>query len=783
MNQKAENVKALLLRTALATLCSLLMLPVLYAQPLGVGQWREHLPYGYTLMLAEGDNQIWCATPYSLFYFDKDDNSINRLSKINGLSDIGISSIAYNTKNKTLVVAYQNANIDLISEKGVHNINDIRRKTMPGNKTINRITEKGDSMLLSCGFGIVILDVKRSEIRDTWFIGPNGGQVNVTDLDFSDSLIYAATTNGLYFANANDPFLVSFTQWQKDTTLPHPNASYNLIEWFGDAFFANNNNPSYYSDTLYVRSNGSWTAFDTANTASRINMRQMGSYLYITVVDGVHILNDVFQRHFTIYTYNPGHPAPMDAIVDKDNIRWIADKQKGLVKSPNDWVFEFFNMDGPYRANVFRVAASDNSVWIASGGVSTSWGNEWRREGISAMMDEKWFSFTAENTSALDTTVDYLEPVINPFDENIVFMGTWGRGLLEFRNKQLYKVHSPHNSTLPFSINDNKWFGVAGMTYDKDGNLWCVSSVNPMALHRLTPAGVWKAFSLSPFVTEEVLTGIVIDDYGQKWISLGRSQGIIVYDDNGTPDNASDDRKKRLDAQVGSGQLPSTTVNCLALDQDGEIWVGTDKGIAVFYNPGNVFSNQNFDAQRIFIEQDGVTQYLLEQENVTSIAVDGGNRKWITTQKAGVFLMSEDGTRQLAHFTTENSPLLSNQVNSVAINHRTGEVFFGTDMGLISYRGMATRGNEKHSDVLVFPNPVRENYNGYISIRGLVASADVRITDVAGGLVYSTKAQGGQAVWNGKNFSGQKVSTGVYLVFSTNSDGTETLVSKILFVK
>ena len=770
------------LKLSLSILC-VLFSAALSAQLPAVGQWREHLPYRKTIALAEAGNRIWCATPYALFYFDKSDNSINRINKTNGLSDIGISHIAWNRKNQTLVVAYSNANIDLIKGNSVINISDIYRKPLSGNKTINRITEKGDSMLLACGFGVVVLNVKKREITDTWIIGPSGTNMNITDIDYNDSLIYASTPAGIYYASVKEPYLVSFTKWQKDTLLPYPTANYNLVKCFGDYVLTNISNESWYSDTMYVLQSGSWSVFQHAGNANRKNIRVVGKQLYVVYIDGAYIYDSILQPYYHLWSYQPGVSTPLDALADKDSIRWIADAKLGLVKSENDWTFTPLKLQGPYSPSIFGLTAADNSLWLASGGVGSSWGNQWYREGVSALTGDDWNFWSYENTPALDTIVDFLCAAIDPFDENHVFVGTWGRGLLEFKNKQLHKVYSPQNSSLQYSVNDPKWFGVAGMSFDEEGNLWCASSANPMALHRRKPDGTWKAFSLSPLITDETMSQMVIDDFGQKWIVIARGHGILVYNDNETPDYPYDDLKKKLGTAVGNGELPTTMVNCIARDLDGEIWVGTDKGIAVFFNPGNVFTSSNFDAQRIFIEQDGKTQYLLEFEKVTAIAVDGANRKWIGTQKAGVFLMSADGTKEIEHFTTENSPLFSDQINAISINQKTGEVFFGTDKGLISYRGTATRGNETHTDVLVFPNPVREGYNGYISVKGLVNNASVKITDISGGLVYQTTALGGQAVWNGKKFNGDKVNTGVYLVFSSNADGSETLVSKILFIK
>ena len=257
---------------------------------------------------------------------------------------------------------------------------------------------------------------------------------------------------------------------------------------------------------------------------------------------------------------------------------------------------------------------------------------------------------------------------------------------------------------------------------------------------------------------------------------------MFVYNDNNTIENSADDQYKLLNANVGNGNLPSLQTYSIAEDLDGEIWIGTDKGIGVFYNPSSVISGGNFDAQQILIQEGDYGQYLLSEETVKCITIDGANRKWIGTEKSGIFLLSEEGTEEILHFTAENSPLFSNTIIDIAINPENGEVFIGTDKGLISYRSDATEGKSTQSETHVFPNPVRESYNGPIAINGLVTDANIKITDISGNLVFETTANGGQAIWNGKNKNGERASTGVYMVFSTDINGVEKTVSKILFI-
>jgi hypothetical protein len=277
---------------------------------------------------------------------------------------------------------------------------------------------------------------------------------------------------------------------------------------------------------------------------------------------------------------------------------------------------------------------------------------------------------------------------------------------------------------------------------------------------------------------------MIIDNNDQKWVVTRIYESItsplLVFKEDAA--NPANSKSILLSQQVGNGNIPGQYVYALAVDKNGEVWVGTEKGIGVFFNPENVFTGQNFDAQQILVQQGLYVQYLMENEKVTAIAVDGANRKWIGSEGGGLYLFSADGTKQISHFTTDNSPLFSNNIVALAIDPESGEVFIGTDQGLISYKGTATEGGEIFSRVYAYPNPVKEDYNGLIGIKGLVSNAQVRITDISGNLIFSTMANGGLAVWDGNNFSGKKAKTGVYLVYAGNDSGTQKIVTKILVI-
>jgi ligand-binding sensor domain-containing protein len=312
--------------------------------------------------------------------------------------------------------------------------------------------------------------------------------------------------------------------------------------------------------------------------------------------------------------------------------------------------------------------------------------------------------------------------------------------------------------------------------------VWVTNSHTPKIIAVKKENNQWLSFSSQSMVNTNQLVGqLIIDRTGQKWAALPNGGGIYVFKENNL--NTDNDFQARvLTTTQGSGGLPTNNVRSLALDHDGYIWVGTDKGVAVFYAPQRAFTGDPINAQQIIVVQDGFAAILFETETINTIAVDGSNKKWFGTARSGAFLLSSDGRETVFHFTAENSPLPSNNVLDIAINGQNGEVFFATDKGIASFRGLAIDATPVHTDVYAYPNPVRPGYAGYIAVRGLVKNALVKITDISGNLVYETIAEGGQAIWNGQDLFGRRPATGVYLVFSTNDDGSETMVTKILFI-
>lgn len=277
-------------------------------------------------------------------------------------------------------------------------------------------------------------------------------------------------------------------------------------------------------------------------------------------------------------------------------------------------------------------------------------------------------------------------------------------------------------------------------------------------------------------------------------MSVRSIPGICVFDDNGTLTNQTDDKSTFIsdfiypetdkNNQTTAVKVSPGSILCMAQDKNGVVWVGTEQGPFLFSNLTKVFDT-DYTCSRVKIPRNDSTNladYLLKDEKIKAIAIDGANRKWIGTESSGVYLMSENGQETIQHFTTSNSPLLSNDILSIAINPKSGEVYFGTGLGIISYQGDAVEAGETFGDVHAYPNPVREGYNGVITITGLVKDTQVKITDIAGNLVCETVSNGSIAIWDGKDVHGRKVSTGVYLAICANADGTQSTITKILVI-
>ena len=759
------------------------------AQDIAIGDWRDHLSYKKGVAVAEGNGMAYCATEGGFFAFNKSDNSFERLSRINGFSSTGVAALGFNKYNNTLIITYKDANIDLLVNKKIINVPDIKRKLIPGNKVVNSIYFINQFAYLACGFGIVVFDTERQEVKDTYYIATGGSALNVRAVTSDGTFLYAATDNGIYRASLSEPLLANYAVWSKTTGLP--SGIYNTIEFFNRKVITNLSNRIKSGvnnqDSIFIFDGSSWSYLPASLPPVR-QITSKGSKLFLLTEQNILTLDTSYFSVANVYTYiidGVQHPPfPWRMVVDDDTTFWIADTEYGLIKNFFTWGIEQHTPNGPNTGDVYSMSYEDGNLWSVPGGVDDSWGGSSNLEGISNFKDNTWVTLPIKQSIAdMDSLRDLIAVVTDPRDGSHVFAGSWQGGVLEFKDGTLINVFNSLNTDGALTNQTSGYLLVGGVAFDGKNNLWVSNSGVTNILSVKKTNGTWQTFDFSEFVPGNgTAASVIVTQSGQKWVVLPRGGGILVYQDNGTFAAPSNTNTVKMTTEEGKGGLHNIDIYCAAEDLNGEVWVGTAEGPMVFYSPESIFGGSNWDARQVMIEQDGHTQVLLETEAITAIAIDGANRKWLGTSRSGVFLMSEDGTKQIYHFNEDNSPLFSNEIKNICIDQKTGEVFFGTAKGIISYKSTATEGGDIFADVYAYPNPVKQDYTGTIAVKGLVKDASVKITDISGNLIYSTKAEGGQAVWDGKGFNGKKAHTGTYLVYCSNEDGSRTYVTKIFII-
>jgi ligand-binding sensor domain-containing protein len=715
--------------------------------------------------------------------FDKEDNSLSKLSKVQGLSDIGVSSIGFDETSRTLIIGYSNGNIDLMTNNTIVGMTDIKRSPITARKSINSITLHNGLAYLSCGFGIVVLDFERTEIRDTYIIGDGGDFLEVLDLViFKDSII-AATNRGLRKASLSDPNISYYESWQIDQDIPYPNARYNLIAAHNNDLVVNLPINQFQADTVYIRRDGNWSIFEDPVQQDVTSIESFnGETLSVCINYGANFYGPDYELLERVYTYGEGTQCrPRDIVIDNNGVRWLADDGSSMISTLKEGEYTIYGLQGPQSAKVQRVKAYNGDMWIAAG-VAVNYRNTWSNDGLYYISENySWTNISKSDYPELQDVHDMISLAIDPTNSQKAYFASLGAGLIEVEGNNVMNIYNHENSGLNDALVLEGWVGVTGLDFDAFGNLWIANSSNTNPVAVMTQSGDWYSYQVPGF-SEDATGDLVVDDYGRAWIFLPRGgKGVLVYDANGTFDNDTDDRYRLLNTQNGSGGLHSNELYSIAKDLQGNIWIGTDDGPAVFYDPSGIMDPENGqEAQRVIVETGEELKYLLDGVKVTAIAIDGADQKWLGTEGSGLFLMSADGTEELHHFTSENSPLFSDNIITVGVNHLNGEVMIGTDEGLLSFKGYATGEDVFEEEVYAYPNPVPADYSGLIGIKGLPSNSDVRVTDAAGNLVFSTTSEGTQAIWNAQDMSGNRVATGVYFVFGIDSEGNSSQVAKIL---
>jgi len=749
----------------------------------GTGQWRLHVPSSKAIDVVALNDRVYTAYENGLSEYDLSSNELSIWDAVNSLSDISLSCLGYSTSNGALFIGYENGNIDKIKNNSVTNIPAIVLAEIQGSKRINKIVEYGGYMFFATGFSIVKVDPAKNEVADTYY--PTNGNQGIIDLAFRNDSIYAITEDRMYRGYTNNIALADPAEWSEDSRVPIlTTEKYQDLEVVSDSLHITLIVDGYGLDTIYtVRNSGLVPSVIEPFDMEIGSLNTIEGRLVINYFAGTIIYNNDFSSYGTIGTYAFGPFSKANAIARSDGKYWIADNDNGLVSYTDATSNSTVSFSGPSKNEFYSLDWYNGKLAVASGGQTGTV----QRSGVYVFEDEEWSLKDEQNMNLWfgQNIWDYLSVSIDPTDNNRIAAATYSQIPLSILDAdgQVTDTLTPYNSVLEWTSLGNGNSMVTDIEYDNSGNLWVLNGYCNEPLKVYTSENEWYGFDVGSAAKSRKTYDLEIDYNGNKWFTI-RDGGLYGYKDNGSISNSADDQHVILNSGPSSGALPSNDVSAIAVDFDDEIWIGTDNGFAVLYNSKGAFDAApgEYNAQRIKLEYEGNVEYVLGSTSITDIVVDGANRKWFGTENAGIILLSADGLEILEQHTMENSPLISNVILDLEMDHTTGELFIITDKGLVSYRTDATYGDPNYSNVVVFPNPARPDFNGPITIQGIMYDSDVKITDISGNLVYQTTSNGGTATWDGKTLYGDRVSTGVYLIWTAPNEGKGRKVGKVLVV-
>jgi streptogramin lyase len=760
---------------------SLRLLVIIGFCPLLFGQtnalWKGYFSYNEIKDLAQSPSKVYAAAENALFSQDVYSENIQTTNTIDGLSGQTISAIYHSETHHKTLVGYENGLLIVINELdgSMRSVVDIINKTLPPTiKKINHMMEYQNTIYLSCDFGIVQYHLDTLEFGDTYFIGDNGAQISVKQTAVFNNTLYAATfINGIRSAAINNPNLNDYNQW----------TALDANGWTGIEAFQNN--LFAVSNTGYVyKWNGNNFANYTYLLAPVVDMRASNSHLIFVTAEKVLVYDSDLVLVRQIQSSDVASiPVQFSCSTVNNNKVYLGTVSNGLlVTSLSSSPFNNITPDGPLRNSIFSLTKSASNMWAVYGDYNVSY-NPYPLDyyGVSKLnQDSKWLNIPySEIQSAVGLEVASLVRVtVNPRDETQAFFSSFHSGLLELNADVPTLLYNETNSGLEFPTIANT-IRINGTAFDKNGNLWVTNSIVKNGLKVKKATGQWQSYSMEnqyASVGAFNMGRLAIDKNGTKWMCT-RSDGLIGFNEN------YNNLFKKINFGTELGNLPSKDVRVSAIDNNNQMWIGTLQGLRVLSSVDNFLSNDQLTTYPIIIVEDNLAQELLYEQFITDIEVDGANNKWIGTADSGVFQVSPDGQQTLHHFTSINSPLPSNGINDIAIDPQTGEVFFATSKGLVSYKGTATAANDNLNNVYIYPNPVRPDFDGTVKISGLMDDATVKITDIEGNLVFESIAQGGTLDWDTTAFGKYRVASGVYMVFISSKDAAQTKVKKVMIIR
>lgn len=731
--------------------------------------WKGYFSFNEITDVCVSENKVHSSTKYSVFNKDMSSNVLATFTSVNDVKSDEISAVFQTSNNHTLI-GNKNGLIIIIKPDGttLDKVDIITDVPVPANtKKVNDFYEHNGKVYVSTQYGISVIKLSNFEIESNFYIGNSGEFLDVLQTTVFNGEIYAVTrTQGIKKALLSNPFLYDFSQW----------SVFNTSAWLSIVTF-NNQIVALGNDGFTYRFTGNVAQQFSVQSASGLKLRTDNTYLTITNLFQIVVYNQSFSL-VNIVNQIPNFSDSFTCAITKNEKLYIGTTRNGLFETDvvNPTVFNSISPNGPIEDYAFKVTKTTTDLWLTHGNYDRTYTPNYKLQGISVYDTnlgwEKIPIAEVQNALSLAAIVQ------NPRNLTEVFVASGHSGLLKYTNQANPILFNETNflesqQLVPNFISVR----INGMKYDKDGNLWLTNALVDNAIKVLRNNNTWQSYNLNNIIQNPrgVHYGnIDIDKNNTKWIA-SYARGVIAFNEKFN--------NKYIIINEENGNLPSNDVRCVAIDNRNQLWIGTFKGLRILNNIDSFITENELSTTNIVIQEGDLAQELFNQQVIQDIKVDGSNNKWVSIADAGVFLVSPNGQTTLRRFTKENSPLPSNNVFDIEIDEVSGEVFFATDKGLVSYLGSSTKGSENLEAVYAYPNPVRPGYSGTVKISGLMDKVNLKITDIEGNLVFETTSSGGTVEWDTTAFGKYKVASGVYMVFVTSSDASETTVKKIMVVR
>lgn len=742
-----------------------------FSQQLSMGKWDTFLSYYQANSIAFDGDIVYCGTYSGMFTYNKATGEFQKFDKTDGLNGAGIQMLGYSESADALMMVYENANIDLLKDGRIINMPQLYNYPIAIQKNVNDICIKGDSAILSCDFGVIVFDLKKELVLiDVQFnTHPDFDTLKCQSATILNGKYYFGTNNGLYSVSANLN-IKNLNNWSKENSFPDG--------FYKRVLAANNKVYALFSklkttgqpnqDTLFVFDGISKQNFSNGFNKTLVDFDLQQNRLALLYSKTMDVFD--ISTNQIVYQLTSCIDEPIRVRIN-GNQYYVSDVWSGLKLIEHGALnCSWITISGPPTSKTFDLHYNKGVLWVVAGATGTNFSNIWETGRIFYFKNNEW-----KEVPLPSEIRDVFKIYSDPLDPSHAFASSWAHGLIEIKNFDQVTIYNK-NTLLEYVVGPDTLYRAGGVIYDKDRNLWVPNSNTDVLIKKLLPDGTWMNYPFSTVVpNKSTVSMIEIDDFGNLWIA-SPNRGIIHY-------NPKTNQRRLFNNSLNNGSLPDLMIRSIKKDKNGQIWVGTRDGFR-YFSASQANNGGAINGQSIVIKAaDGNNELLLNQTIINEIEVDDANRKWFATEGSGILVMDENGEIERT-YTAANSELLDDNVRALEFDRQNGYLYIATGKGLMVLRQEATEADELAfaDEIYAYPNPVKPSWDGPITVKGLAENARVKFTDISGNIVYETRALGGQAIWNGKLYSGQRVKSGVYLVFAMNSDGSSTMVTKILFI-